>query len=397
MTGVPYAPDAERDVLSSMLNSRAARETALELLLAEDFYEPAHATLFAAISRLVQHGRAVDVATITATLNGQGAWTRESLLSLHQQAPFSYNARDYCAIVADRAARRLIMQVGARAAEAAADLTVPTGRTAEEASAALTDAVMGRVEPVVLWEEFIADPGEPEWLVEGIVARGDRLLLVAREGGVKTTVLRQCAAMFSQGIHPWWERSVPPIRVLFVDCENPAPLSRRMFSRLHATARRASQDFDPSRLAVMMRPEGIDLTRRPDQAWLYGLCEQHRPDLLLIGPAYKLHDAEEESSSDVKRVLRVLDGLRARHRLALWMETHAPHESFSRGGVLRPAGSRLWMRWPEFVIGLEPQSPREQYPVELSFPRHARDERGWPRLIHRVESPEGWLWRAERW
>lgn len=223
-----------------------------------------------------------------------------------------------------------------------------------------------------------------------------------------TTLLRQVGVQVSQGIHPWKMFGVPPMDVLMVDCENPPTLARAQFRALRQIAQdQVGAAYDPSRMRVVMRPEGLDLTSRADALWLYDLLEANRPDLLCIGPAYKLHEAEEEKSSDVRQVLKVLDRIRTRYECAIWLETHAPHESFRKGAKLRPAGSRLWLRWPEFVVTLEPRSAREDEDVwYLGHARTPRDSRPWPHQLLRglsraeadpldgLDPAPRWPWRA---
>jgi len=71
----------------------------------------------------------------------------------------------------------------------------------------------------------------------------------------------------------------------------------------------------------------------------------------------------------------------------LVMETHAPHGG-NFGRDLRPFGSSVWLRWPEFGIGLRKEDD-DRYLVEHW--RGPRDKRTWPTALQRRRE---WPWTA---
>ena len=72
----PHSADAEKSVLGSMLIEPNALELALEQLHAEDFYVPAHETIFAAMGEVRLSGEAVDLVTLTNVLETRGQLAR---------------------------------------------------------------------------------------------------------------------------------------------------------------------------------------------------------------------------------------------------------------------------------------------------------------------------------
>ncbi|HEX7277249.1 MAG TPA: DnaB-like helicase N-terminal domain-containing protein, partial [Acidimicrobiales bacterium] len=64
---------------------------------------------------------------------------------------------------------------------------------------------------------FCAGEDSYDWLVPGLIERGERLLIVAGEGEGKTVLMRQLAVCGAYGIHPFGNRLVDPIRVLLLD------------------------------------------------------------------------------------------------------------------------------------------------------------------------------------
>jgi replicative DNA helicase len=70
------------------------------------------------------------------------------------------------------------------------------------------------------------------------------------------------------------------------------------------------------------------------------------------------------------------------------METHAPHGG-SFGRDLRPFGSSVWLRWPEFGIGIH-TDPDDDRNYLLKHWRGPRDVRPWPSVLCRGAGP--WPW-----
>jgi replicative DNA helicase len=57
----------------------------------------------------------------------------------------------------------------------------------------------------------------------------------------------------------------------------------------------------------------------------------------------------------------------------------------------RPIGSSLWMRWPEFGIGIRPTSEETRLrTVDVESWRGPRAQRPWPRRME--EGADGWPW-----
>ncbi|HEY3478819.1 MAG TPA: hypothetical protein VGL02_07955, partial [Streptomyces sp.] len=90
---------------------------------------------------------------------------------------------------------------------------------------------------------------------------------------------------------------------------------------------------------------------------------------------------------------------RATSGCAVLMEAHAPHHN-GQGAHrnLRPLGSSLWMRWPEFGFGLRPvedeksASNAEGCRGRRFMPwRGLRDERDWPQYL---KQGEHWPWTS---
>lgn len=242
------------------------------------------------------------------------------------------------------------------------------------------EAAAADVDDTVELDELLGTPDEPyDWLIEGLVERGDRVILTGLEGRGKSTFLRQFAVKAASGIHPFDDSAQPPLQVLYVDLEN----SRRQVRRKVGELRAAAGGAYDGRLRFTFRPEGIDLTRTPDVAWLATVIGAHRPDLVVIGPIYKMATGDPKDEQTARVVSTVLDQLRTTHQCALLIEAHTPYADGAKSKrPERPYGASLWSRWPEFGIYLGPEG-------DLLHWRGQRDERAWPR---KVERGQPWPW-----
>ncbi len=249
-----------------------------------------------------------------------------------------------------------------------------------------------------LWE-FIAVEDDPyDWLIPDLIERGDRVIITGFEGLGKSQLVRQMSVAIASGVHPFMtRRSVQPHKVLVIDCENTERQSRRKYRELAAvTARRGCRPPAGS-LRIIHRSEGIDLTRSDDAEWLMERVTAHRPDILFIGPFYRLHNANINEELPARKTVAVLDAVRTAVDCAMVIEAHAGHGEMGKGRSVRPVGSSLLLRWPEFGFGLapsvDPEPGRPCMDVEIRHWRGQRDQRNWPGYLSWGD-PGDWPWQV---
>lgn len=217
-----------------------------------------------------------------------------------------------------------------------------------------------------------------DWLVPGLVERGDRIILTGLEGGGKSTLTRQFGAQVAQGVHPFGGDPFEPIQVLNVDCEN----SRRQVRRKADVLRKGPG----ARLEFVFRPDGVDLTITQHVAWLEAKVKLVEPQLLIIGPVYKMAGGDPKDEQNAKSVATTLDHLRVTHNFAVLLEAHSPYADGSKSKrPERPYGASLWSRWPEFGLHLAADGTLRHW-------RGQRDERQWPAKLRRGDE---WPWEVE--
>ena len=151
--------------------------------------------------------------------------------------------------------------------------------------------------------EFISIVDPPsDWVIPGLLERGDRLIWTGFEGLGKSVITRQLAVCAAAGRHPFTDEPITPQRVLFIDCENPDRKSRRHFRNLERIARGQGFPVPEGALRILQKPAGINLAREEDAAWLVERVTAHQPSLLVCGPFYRLHatdtnDEQQPASS----------------------------------------------------------------------------------------------------
>lgn len=244
-----------------------------------------------------------------------------------------------------------------------------------------------------LWEFIAVDDEVRDWVVPGLLERGDRLVWTGFEGLGKSMFIRQLAVAVAAGLDPFALAEFEPQRVLLIDCENSERQSRRKFRPLAAASIKARRRVPDGGLRLIHRPEGMDLTKSDDRAWLLERVTAHKPDLLMVGPFYRLHAANINEEQAARTTVAALDAARVAVDCALVVEAHAGHGEQGVKRSVRPLGSSLLLRWPEFGYGIAPDGEPDQdgkvRRVQVKAWRGDRDERSWPQ---RLEWGEIWPW-----
>ena len=109
---------AEQSVLGGMLLSKDAVADVIEVLRGNDFYRPAHETIYEAILDLYGRGEPADAVTVSAELTKRGELGQIGgpayLHTLISSVPTAANAGYYARIVRERAVLRRLVTAGTR-------------------------------------------------------------------------------------------------------------------------------------------------------------------------------------------------------------------------------------------------------------------------------------------
>jgi hypothetical protein len=240
---------------------------------------------------------------------------------------------------------------------------------------------------LVQWNDFLLESTVDtyDWVIPSLLERSERVIVVAAEGVGKTMLARQIGLLCAAGVHPFTFQPMPKVRTLMVDLENPERIIRRT-SRDIAGAAMAHARTDKLDAHLLTKPSGLDLLKASDRALLEETLDTVKPDILLIGPLYKafLDPGGRTSESIALEVAKYLDMIRVVYKCALWIEHHAPLGTSMNSRDLRPFGSAVWSRWPEFGLSLQPDpTALGAYVYDVRHFRGARDSREWPTKMKR--------------
>ena len=144
----PQNLEAERSVLGALLQDYNALTQAMELLEAEDFYQPQHAVIFKAMRGLFQQSRAVDLVTMDDELNRLGALAgiggTEYLIELLQSVPTTVHTRHYVDIVLEKSTLRKLIRAAQAIAQNCYSQQLDLEQTLLHAEKSIFDIVMKR-------------------------------------------------------------------------------------------------------------------------------------------------------------------------------------------------------------------------------------------------------------
>lgn len=398
---------AEQSLLGGMLLSKDAIADVVPMLRPGDFYRPAHSALFEVIVDLHERGEPADAVIVAAELQRRGMLQRMGgapyLHTLMQSVTTAANAAYYAEIVAEKATLRRLVAAGARIVqlgygEVDRDQIGDVCDRAREALEGATGSPTAAVDQSSSLAELIAEPELPQnWVVPNLLECGDRLILSGFEGTGKSVLVAQLALTVAGGIHPFTGDPLGGLdggtrRVLVLDVENTRSQLRRRLRQMATVIDqvRRGHGLDPvdwhDAVRTIIRPDGVDLAKPAEVARLEASCSAMAPDLLLAGPLYKLTGWNTHEEEGALKLLQTLDRIRVRHNLALIAEHHAGHAQAGQARSTRPIGSSVFLRWPEFGLGIvrHPDSnPDEEHPswVQVRRWRGSREERDWPREL----------------
>jgi replicative DNA helicase len=145
----PHNIEAEESVLGSMLLSKDAIAEVLELLREEDFYRPAHRTVFRSILDLYSHGGAVDAITVAEELRRSGALAdiggAPFLHTLVASVPTAANAGYYARIVKEAGVLRRLIDAGTQIVQLGFETPQDTEAAVDQAESLVYQVAQGRV------------------------------------------------------------------------------------------------------------------------------------------------------------------------------------------------------------------------------------------------------------
>lgn len=354
MSKIPHDEQAEQAIIGGAMTYPDQVAEAAADLSPGAFYSTVKGEIWRAFQTLYKEGvRPIDAVTLSDKANN--AVSVDKLLEYQIQSP-PFARRQVEIVLRHAASRELIsaankqvgeLMGGADPYEAAVELEKFASRLGTASTAIEQEAL------TILELSDVAEAVAPV-VIPGLCNRDYRTIIVAEEGAGKSLLLRTIAQSTAQGVHPFSHRQMQPRRTLVVDLENPAQAILDTSLEFEIQLMGMSPDYDPERFRIWRKPGGINIRRLADRAALQREIAFHRPELVCIGPIYKMYQRKggESYEDSADEAMAVLDDLRTRYEFALFMEHHAAKGKQGEGRDLSPMGSQRWMAWPEIGISL---------------------------------------------
>lgn len=119
----PQNIEAEQSILGGLMLDREALDQVGDMLVADDFYKPAHQKIYNAIKELHSKNQPIDIITVTNVLQGEGSMDMvggpEYLISLLDKTISAANITTHAKIVKDKATLRRLIQINSQLIEKA--------------------------------------------------------------------------------------------------------------------------------------------------------------------------------------------------------------------------------------------------------------------------------------
>ncbi len=383
--------NVEQAVIGSILLDSSVMPFAMEQLTSTDFHDPELEAIWQGMIRMRATGEPIDAITVSGNLLSWGVKrvTAADLWRMIDTVPHAHSVASYAKQVRDDSLRRSLLDAGKHILEGAQQSDAP-GELIANTINLLKDIQAGAVGndlQAKRLSDVLEGQDDYDWVIPGLLERKDRFVLTGTEGAGKSTFVRQLAILSAAGIHPTLFSPIKPVNTLIVDAENTEQQWRRATRSMADKASRMGS-VDPRHTVRLACSPRLDLTREAHLGQIHRLIDEYNPDVLFVGPLYRLTSRAINSDDDAAPLLSALDTLRDRG-VALVMEAHAGHAVSSGGDrEMRPRGSAALMGWPEFGMGIR-QSKLDPATFDLVRWRGDRDARDWPRFMRRGGE---WAW-----
>jgi len=148
------------------------------------------------------------------------------------------------------------------------------------------------------------EPAEPDWLVRGMIARGQKILVQGPPKQMKTWFVLSLLKALSRGENvcgvPFWKTTVSGIKAVMVEEEHS---TNALIQRVQQSLAGTNNIVIPHRTGVKLLP------KNPEFEDLLSFIDEFRPDLLVLDPLRSFFDGDENDSSVMQQVFAPLNML----------------------------------------------------------------------------------------
>lgn len=220
-------------------------------------------------------------------------------------------------------------------------------------------------------------------IIPGMLAEAEVVVFVGPEGHGKSTFMRQMAVQCAAGIIPITGGTMDPLRVVYIDAEVPERQQQTDWGRLAGLAARHTGEMVPDERLTLFSEwrNEPDLLTPDGAAWLFERVAALRPQIVFMGPVQNLVGRDTKDDEVVRKFKAAINRARSICGTAFMIEHHAPHRApGDKERQMRPYGSSLFMKWPDYGYGLKPTDDESVYDL-YPFRRPRVRSRAWPERV----------------
>ena len=208
----------------------------------------------------------------------------------------------------------------------------------------------GLPDAVSLSDEFTDAITDPDILIEGIMAKGEKMLVAGPSKAGKSFALMELCVAFAEG-REWFGKVCQKLDVLYINLELKAESRRRRMIGIYealgvsptGTQRIHSMDL-----------RGKNVTLENLTAKLVKQTIMHQCKVIIIDPIYKVLDGDENSSEDVSKFCIALDYLIEKLGVSvIYCHHYSKGAANYTSSMNRASGSSVFSRDADALITLD--------------------------------------------
>jgi len=188
----------------------------------------------------------------------------------------------------------------------------------------------------ILYEvgERVSEEQLPEALIEGIAWRGDIGMLYGVPGSGKSSYMTSGAADLMSGQPLWGDWGTPrPLRVLYLDCENPPGETRLAIQSAIGKGGRIPKGS----LVAELTGKGFDVSNPKWQQWLEEQIKKYHFDTVIGDNLGKMTVKNIIDDFEMRRVVNILRSLVRKHNILFLLVHHTGWQRYDNQGRQLPA------------------------------------------------------------
>jgi|TARA_Y100000289_G_C3928997_1_gene155249 hypothetical protein len=227
----------------------------------------------------------------------------------------------------------------------------------------------------------------PKQVIEGVLHKGSKMIISGSSKAGKTLSLLHLGLAAANG-STWLGHRTATSKVIYLDFE----LKKRIAARRIAEMVNANSDYDPKNQNFMYCSLRGQSRTLEDLVHHIEDLEDHRPDLVIVDPFYKLATgADENDAGAIGEIVNRMEKFSERLDCSF---VYAHH--FSKGNksdtdhIDRASGSGVFARDPDAILTLTPHEEEDHLVLEATlrdFPTPSPQvvEFSWPNFIHKPD------------